>query len=240
MNNFLVEQNKQESKLRIASPTSSFVETRLKLAESITASLIDLSGLKLHAIDSATEDRIRKKFPKLLNFYANDNLLMQMSFSFLPITLNTLNLSNNRLSEIPLSFLNLKNLSQLILDNNRLRFISPSVFRDLPGLKRLDLRFNFLTTLPYEAIPRLTSFVFLGLSGNRLFKPELNDDFRWPVDNERLSTKLSEFIKECDWVIERLLWIGHFKGGGGENDEEKSPFYILPRDVIKLIRVLIV
>jgi len=104
----------------------------------------------------------------------------------------------------------------------------------LPSLKRIDLRYNFLTTLPYQAIKKLKLFAFVGLSGNRFFDSKLNHDFCWPSEGEENFFEIKQCIKNSNWEIERLLWIGQKK------EDEKCLFSFLPNDVIKLIRMLIV
>jgi Leucine-rich repeat (LRR) protein len=231
--------NNNSSKLRSSinqlriSTASTFVQTRLQLAESVSASLVDLSGLKLEGIDKETEKVLKEKFIHLQNFYLNDNHISNISLSFLPKTLTTLNLSNNKLLSIPECFSHLPNLSQLILDNNRLRSVSSSIFTELPNLKRLDLRFNLLSTLPYQAITKMNTFAFLGLSGNRLFRAELNKDFRWPADNDLELRFALESIRKCNWTIERLLWVAFLK------ETSDCPLSLLPKDLIKVLRLMI-
>ena len=82
-------------------------------------------------------------------------------------------LPRNKLSEVPVSVLELPNLTHLTLSNNNLNEL-PEWFIQLSNLKFLDLSGNSLCTLP-ETFPRLTNIAHLILSDNKLCT--LPDDF---------------------------------------------------------------
>ena len=64
-------------------------------------------------------------------------------------------------------------LHHLILNNNQLTLIHMGAFNDLLALEELDLSYNNLESVPWEAIQRMTSLHTLSLDHNMIdFIPE--------------------------------------------------------------------
>ena len=84
--------------------------------------------------------------------------------------LQELNLTDNRLTEIPREIGNLTNLQTLILSYNQLTEL-PREISNLTNLQYLHLDNNHLTEIPRE-IGNLTNLQYLGLSGNQLSDPD--------------------------------------------------------------------
>ena len=87
--------------------------------------------------------------------------------------LTDLNLSNNKIKQIPSDIKHSYNLSDLKLNKNKLTSLPPEI-GELTNLEYLELSDNKLTSLPPE-VANLTNLKFLGLSDNELtsFPPEI-------------------------------------------------------------------
>lgn len=66
------------------------------------------------------------------------------------------------------SFIHLRNLQQLRLDHNHLRFLDPFAFRGLHQLKSLNLSFNYISELSPSLFDDLYNLTFLSLTNNKL------------------------------------------------------------------------
>lgn len=69
---------------------------------------------------------------------------------------------------IPLALAKFQTLERVLLVNDRIRSIIPSIFNDLPKLRQLDLSSNMLTGIPYGFLSRCHLLQALDLSSNRL------------------------------------------------------------------------
>lgn len=86
---------------------------------------------------------------------------------FLLVDLTTLDLSHNRLKEVPEGMEKAKSLLVLNLSHNQIEAIPPSLFINLTDLLFLDLSYNKLETLPPQT-RRLSNLQTLVLDGNPL------------------------------------------------------------------------
>ncbi|XP_030635385.1 leucine-rich repeat-containing protein 58a [Chanos chanos] len=108
------------------------------------------------------------KLMKLRTFIARNNQLDESSFpkEFGSLQIETLNLSGNRMKEIPAQFLELKRIQSLSVGGNRLKNI-PTEIENLISLETLYLGGNLISTIPPELanLPRLK---YLALCDNRI------------------------------------------------------------------------
>ncbi|XP_062341913.1 leucine-rich repeat and fibronectin type-III domain-containing protein 4 isoform X1 [Osmerus eperlanus] len=83
-------------------------------------------------------------------------------------SLRSLHLDTNRLTAVgPRDLAGLLNLQHLIINSNQLTFVSPAAFDDfLPTLEDLDLSYNNLRKVPWEAIQSMASLHTLNLDHN--------------------------------------------------------------------------
>lgn len=82
-------------------------------------------------------------------------------------TLNYLNLGKNRLKELPVWFEGLTNLQELVLSKNRFQVLDPPLFK-LTNLRKLAVAQNSLTAFP-EDIGRLTKLEVIDAWSNELY-----------------------------------------------------------------------
>lgn len=106
----------------------------------------------------------------LINFHAFSNEIRTISPSLLNqlANLETLNLNNNKIKELPTEISNLKNLKILTMNNNLLSCIPNSIVR-LENLHTLELADNKMVILP-ELINYMIGLVKLSCPGNKLLK----------------------------------------------------------------------
>ncbi|MFX0147216.1 MAG: leucine-rich repeat domain-containing protein [Candidatus Hodarchaeota archaeon] len=105
--------------------------------------------------------------------------------------LRIIDLSNSGINEIPKNVNNLRNLENLILTNNNLRFLPDSIC-ELKNLNYLDLSLNKMLELP-EAISNLKSLKNLNLYDNKLKK--LPNSFGGLESLEKLSIEFNELTE---------------------------------------------
>ena len=91
------------------------------------------------------------KLLKRLNMARNDMKIENISITELNETLETLDLSYNRITHIPEGFFEYFGVLHTIsLDENRIVLLSPNALKGLPRLGYLDLRSNKLKTLQWN------------------------------------------------------------------------------------------
>lgn len=93
-----------------------------------------------------------------------ENQLVDIVEDGLPLGLIILGLAENKLSDLPVSFQNLTNLSVLNLSGNFLE-VAPPEFGDFEALTILNLSFNLIDELPLE-LGNLRGLEYLGIEGN--------------------------------------------------------------------------
>jgi Leucine-rich repeat (LRR) protein len=136
-----------------------------------------------------------------------DLVISNSRLSYLPVSigdlkqLERLTLINNRIDYIPDSFGNLKSLECLDLSRNSLTFL-PSSIGNLNSLKELNLEYNKLNFLPFSLI-NLTNLEYLNLKYNP-FDGENEDLSNKPIDaifnyliKKRKRILQSYFINRC-------------------------------------------
>jgi hypothetical protein len=149
------------SKSSISSSKSITSEiTKLNIGQNQFTSIDTFTGCKSLIHFHAFSNEIKTISPSLLNQLAN---------------LETLNLNNNKIKELPTEISNLKNLKTLTMNNNLLNSIPNSIVR-LENLKTLELADNNMVILP-ELINYMIGLVRLSCPGNRLLKLPENISF---------------------------------------------------------------
>ncbi|XP_044291501.1 leucine-rich repeat and fibronectin type III domain-containing protein 1-like protein [Varanus komodoensis] len=135
--------------------------------------VIDRRTVELRLTDNFITVIRRKDFSNmtsLVHLTLSRNTISQiLPFAFADLRgLRALHLDNNRLLLITGEQLRgLPNLRHLILSNNQLQDISPGAFDDFVGtLEDLDLSYNNLARVPWEAIRRLGNVNSLSLDHN--------------------------------------------------------------------------
>jgi len=127
--------------------------TKLNIGQNQFTSIDSFTGCESLIHFHAFSNRITTISPSLLNQLAN---------------LETLNLNNNKIEELPTEISNLKNLKILTMNNNLLSCIPNSIVR-LENLKTLELADNNMVILP-ELINYMIGLVRLSCPGNKLLK----------------------------------------------------------------------
>lgn len=134
------------------------------------AALIDLSNQKLDNIDGISKltiNGINIGDIKKLAINLSGNKLVEIPTElFLLKNLTYLNLSKNLLAELPAAILNLKKLEYLNLFGNKLQGLPNSIIK-LKNLKHLNLLNNKLENFP-ESIDKLKNLEYLNLANNLL------------------------------------------------------------------------
>ena len=107
-----------------------------------------------------------------------------------------LDLSCNKIAELPDAFCSLKNLMQIDLSKNCLASL-PANFGDLQSLKRLDLYNNNLVSLPLS-FGALRALKWLDLKDNPVQNdlPEIVGDCLEPKDCENCARRMLTFMRE--------------------------------------------
>ena len=127
-------------------------------------------------------NQLRKisKFPlhmTLKSLELHSNLLTDIdgtTFSLLR-NMSILNLGNNQLSNIPFGlFTHLKNLTRLNLKNNSIRALRAGTFAGLKQLQVLDLSYNYLENLPDTIFKDNFKLDYVLLNNNNLIEIERN------------------------------------------------------------------
>uniref|UniRef100_H3BAI8 Zgc:172282 n=2 Tax=Latimeria chalumnae TaxID=7897 RepID=H3BAI8_LATCH len=142
--------------------------------------VIDRKTVELRLTDNFITVVRRKDFANmtsLLHLTLSRNTISQiMPYTFADLKgLRALHLDSNRLISMnDEHFKGLANLRHLILSNNQLQDISSRCFDDFTGtLEDLDLSYNNLVNIPWEAIGRLTNVNTLNLDHNLIdYVPE--------------------------------------------------------------------
>jgi len=116
-------------------------------------------------------------------------------FKYLSSDGSSLDLSSNRLTEIPKEIAKLTNLTHLDLSSSQLKEI-PKEIAKLTNLTSLDLSYNKLTEIPKE-IAKLTNLTSLDLNSNQLTKiPKEIAKLTNLTDLDLRNNKLKEIPKE--------------------------------------------
>lgn len=141
--------------------------------------------------------------------------------------LKKLDLSNQKLVQIPEEVFELQQIESLNLSNNQLSVI-PEVIGQLSNLDQLDLSNNRLSTIP-QSITKLHNLTQLNLVGNPLEKPVIEiaaHGIKAIRDYFRQLNEGEDYIYEA-----KLLIIG--EGGAGKTTLAKkiaNPYYQLQRE----------
>eukprot|EP00752_Nemacystus_decipiens_P011950 g10596.t1 len=131
-------------------------------------------------------------------------------------SLTTLRLDNNKLSGLPEGLLTLTSLTHLSLRHNNFSNL-PYRFGDLHCLKRLDLGENMLKTLPPTMV-LLTSLLHLKLDGNNMPHLAIPPLLKTP-NGKDLSTN---WTKRWNRDKKREMWVNHVTGETSDADPTSS------------------
>ncbi|XP_037044475.1 protein slit-like [Bradysia coprophila] len=109
-------------------------------------------------------------FSQLNELSVTESGLYEIEFNvFVGLNLSLLNLTNNKIPEIPVdTFADLNNLQVLDLSFNKIHSLFDDVFASLKSLQQLYLNHNYLTSIQIEVVRNLESLRGLYLQGNRL------------------------------------------------------------------------
>ncbi|XP_048838260.1 leucine-rich repeat and fibronectin type III domain-containing protein 1 [Brienomyrus brachyistius] len=134
---------------------------------------IDRKTVELRLTDNFITIIRRKDFfnmTSLVHLTLSRNTISQITpHAFVGLrSLRALHMDGNRLSVIKTDhFKGLFNLRHLILGNNQIHYVAPTSFDEFVGtIEDLDLSYNNLKTLPWEAIARMTNINTLTLDHN--------------------------------------------------------------------------
>lgn len=113
---------------------------------------------------------LAEHFPQLSELMVVESGLYEVEYSvFEGLDLLTLNLSNNKIPEIPVdTFSDLENLHELDLSLNKIQSLHNDVFASLKSLQKLYLNNNYITSIKVEILQHLESLNILKLQNNRL------------------------------------------------------------------------
>lgn len=114
-------------------------------------------------------NEISKILPNLRSLKIDNSKLSKLTNSpFQHPQLTSLIINNNHIRHIdPTTFKNLPQLTELDLSKNYIKRLPPSVFETLPNLKELSLSDNSLTALPHDIIPRKNNLVRFAANNNQ-------------------------------------------------------------------------
>ncbi|XP_078389838.1 uncharacterized protein LOC144671696 [Cetorhinus maximus] len=117
-----------------------------------------------------------------------------------PLPIEKLDLSSNSLTTIP-NFGNLRNLTKLILDHNKIPALPEGAFDDLVTLEELSIKGNAIQVIPEHIFDPLKNLRYLVLSANKIQKfPENSLDNvenldKFDISNNNLQSIPQDFLK---------------------------------------------
>lgn len=131
---------------------------------------VDLQMNELREFSLSTFENVSITFPMALNLSRNEINVLNVESWLSPINLGVLDVSHNRLSEVPTSFLNLvaANLTNLNLGYNIIYQVPPFSFSNLSNLLVLNMEHNGIISIRRKAFSGLSSLQLLDLSHNHL------------------------------------------------------------------------
>ncbi|MGI9552010.1 MAG: leucine-rich repeat domain-containing protein [Aurantibacter sp.] len=145
--------------------------TELAVQGKVIRTLVpELGNLEKLAILDASKNTLTS-IPKelgdlgeLSEIYLRENLLVDLPEGSLPIALTVLGLAENKLTQLPFSFQNLKNLNTLNLSGNFFEVIAEEM-GDFDKLTQLDFSDNLIEEVP-EELGELNGLTHLNLKNN--------------------------------------------------------------------------
>jgi hypothetical protein len=158
---------------------------------------IKVGALEKHKIvyldlsDNLLERVLKGALPltsRIKSITIKNNKLIEIQPGSFPSSLQALNLHKNKLHHMSDVLENLKNLRELILSSNKLKFI-PKI-NHLIRLTILDFSFNEITTIERGIFEEIKQMEVLNLSHNKISNP--NDVYHLPVPiDQRLTISLA-------------------------------------------------
>lgn len=126
-------------------------------------------------ISSITEDHLSAT-PQLRELHLYNNHLRSLSSHLLRGVphLHTLDLTENKLSELPMDVFSHAPLSSLVLKNNQIEKVEAKWFPNNSNLTWLDMSGNLLTSIPASFLQKLPQLENLDVSNNRLDRIQSN------------------------------------------------------------------
>lgn len=126
-------------------------------------------------ISSITEDHLSAT-PQLRELHLYNNHLRSLSSHLLRGVphLHTLDLTENKLSELPVDVFSHAPLSSLVLKNNQIEKVEAKWFPNNSNLTWLDVSGNLLTSIPASFLQKLPQLENLDVSNNRLDRIQSN------------------------------------------------------------------
>jgi Leucine-rich repeat (LRR) protein len=112
-----------------------------------------------------------------------------------------IDLSNNKIEELPNDIGKLKKLTHLDLSNNKLSKIQTECLKDIPNLISLDMSNNQITVIPKE-IKYLHKLIILDLSNNQIKEIPKEIKYLYKLENFDISNNQ---IKEISNKIMKYL-----------------------------------
>jgi len=187
------------------------------------------------------------QYSNITHLTLSENLLkFPLEILSLANTLEVLDLSNNRLSDLPVEFARLKKLKRLFLTNNEFEKV-PAILANCPKLEMISFKSNKLHTLDENVLPIQTRWLILtdnklsSLPNSigelfRLQKLALAGNLLRKLPNTMENCKKLELIRLSanqltslpDWLfnLPKLAWLA-FSGNNLASNAQKEPHKML-------------
>ncbi|XP_032835900.1 toll-like receptor 2 [Petromyzon marinus] len=150
-----------------------FRKNHLTHIQNVGAMLISCPSLKLLDVSEnqiVSEWSSNCKWPSNLQvFNISSNLLTDDVFDCLPTSLQSLDVSNNKIQNVNNKLMKFKNLKELHLSNNKINTIPVELLQALPWLKVLTIAGNILWTVEPSVLHHLGNLTLLDMRGNPFY-----------------------------------------------------------------------
>ncbi len=157
--------NRNTKEIYILLSRLSIIKKTLKISENIFE-IYNISELLLNGKELTELPKSLRILDNLRKFYLGSNKMKVVPIEILYLNLKTLDLSNNKIVEIPVQLGNMINLKELNFNNNKIKII-PQEFKFLVNLKFLYLDYNVIKIIPKE-IGHMSSLKVFSISSNLL------------------------------------------------------------------------
>jgi Leucine-rich repeat (LRR) protein len=168
-----------------------------------------------------------KSLQSLRSFYFSSNLLSEIKSSdFNSLSLWTLDLSRNAITNLPEDFLKqISNILKLDLSKNSIQALPGQFFKNLDSIQEINLADNKISNIPESAFLGIKSLKLLDLQNNKLVSlPNWMLDYQNrgftlmyslsdPIPDTNAPPAVTAAPREEDWVSRYLPIVGYASAG---------------------------